>query len=184
MLKPINWDSTKAIKGGESMARVPAGGYVCRIMHVFDMQDKQYLKIELDIAEGEYKGVYSDRYAKFGGNWPCSRISSYKDKALGMFKGFITSVEESNDRYQFNFDEQTLVGKMVGVVFGDEEYLTDQGEMKTICKPQFFRSVSAIRSGDFEIPQLKKVATSNLPTSSSINDPKPQDIPYSDEIPF
>jgi len=194
MLKPINWDNTKAVKGGESMARIPAGGYVCKIIHVNDVADKQYLKIDLDIVEGEYKGVFSDRYTRFGGNWPCFRICSYKDKAVGMFKGFITSVEESNDHFQFNFDEQTLVNKMVGVLFGEEEYISNDGEIRTNCKPQFFRSVAAIRSGDFEVPAPKKLDPSKgvpvirVPKAAAVDVPYPAEDPFAqhdnDDIPF
>lgn len=197
MYKPINWDSTKAIKGGEPMSKVPAGGYICKIIHVYDVADKQYLKVELDIMEGEYKGIFSDRYAKFGGNWPCFRICSYKDKAVGMFKGFITSVEESNDHYQFDFNEQTLVNKLVGVLFGEEEFITNDGEVKVNCKPQFFRSVAAIRSGDYEIPQIKRInpTTNNvIPVYKVPKRGTPEDIPYpavdpfaqstTDEVPF
>ena len=178
-MKKINdFDAIKAIKGGEPMSRVPAGGYVCRIIHAIDVPNQQYLRIELDIADGEYKGTYSDRFTKFGGNWGCVRICSYKEKALPMFKGFITAVEESNDRYKFDFNEKTLEGKLVGVLMGEEEYVTKDGEIKVNTKPQFFRSVQTIRSGDFQIPERKNVTPETIDKSSVpvINLSKPEKI--------
>ncbi|MBR2592878.1 MAG: hypothetical protein IKD62_07940 [Oscillospiraceae bacterium] len=178
-MKKINdFDAIKAIKGGEPMSRVPAGGYVCRIIHAIDVPNQQYLRIELDIADGEYKGTYSDRFTKFGGNWGCVRICSYKEKALPMFKGFITAVEESNDRYKFDFNEKTLEGKLVGVLMGEEEYVTKDGEIKVNTKPQFFRSVQTIRSGDFQIPERKNVTPETIAKSSVpvINLSKPEKI--------
>lgn len=38
------------------------------------------------------------------------------------FKGFITAVEESNPGYKWNWDEKTLKGKKIGIVFRMEEY--------------------------------------------------------------
>lgn len=190
MQRVINWDSIKPVKGGEPMSKIPAGGYICKIVNVEDVADKQYLSVELDIAEGEFKNTYSDRYVKFGGNWGCRRICSYKEKALPMFKGFITAVEESNDRYQYDFDERTLKGKLVGVLFGEEEYIGNDGEIKTICKPQFFRSVSAIRAGDYEIPQLKKLSPADLERAGTKilqGSQQPHigtDIPYPANDPF
>ena len=190
-MKKINdFDSIKPVKGGEPMGRVPAGGYVCRIIHAIDVPEKQYLRIELDISEGEHKGIYSDRFSKFGGNWGCVRICSYKEKALPMFKGFVTAVEESNDHYKFDFDEKTLEGKYVGVLMGEEEYINSDGEVKTNTKPQFFRSVQAIRSGDFQIPEPKRISQGsgsvpviNLskPTNVDINSLPtidPEDVPF------
>ena len=190
MKKIENFDAVKAIKGGEPMSRVPAGGYVCRIIHAIDNAEKQYLRIELDIAEGDYKGTYSDKYTKFGGNWGCVRIASYKERALPMFKGFVTAVEESNDRYKFDFDEKTLEGKLVGVLMGEEEYISTDGEVRTNTKPQFFRSVQAIRSGDFQIPEPKRISggSGSVPV---INLSKPANVDIDslptidpDDVPF
>jgi hypothetical protein len=141
---------------------------VCRITNVVDVPDKEYLIIDMDIAEGQFKEYFENRYVRFGGNWGCKKYQSYKEKALPLFKGFTTSVEESNDRYIWDFDETKLKGKMVGVIFGEEEYLTANDEIKIITKPQFFRSVKTIREGGFEIPTLKTLSSNtNAPQAAS-----------------
>ena len=54
-MKKINqnkWNDTKA-SGGE-YDKLPAGAYICVIKTVEDVPDKEYLKIEYDIADGKY----------------------------------------------------------------------------------------------------------------------------------
>lgn len=195
MLKPINWGSVQAVNGGEGFQKLPAGGYVCRIQNVIDVPDKEYLVIDLDIAEGEFKGHFENQYVRFGGNWKCKKYQSYKEKALPMFKGFTTSVEESNDRYIWDFDENKLKGKLVGVLFGDEEYMTDSGDIRVIAKPQFFRSVKTIRDGDFTTPSIKRLrddgkaeyaGTANGIPNYVVNDKTNIDsmADYTDDVPF
>ena len=85
-MKNVNLQNVEEAKDFE---RLPAGGYVCGITAVEDVADKEYLKIEFDIAEGDFKNYYRDLYqskAFWGGNF----VKSYKDKALPFFKGFIT----------------------------------------------------------------------------------------------
>jgi len=157
MQKPsgIDWNNVKPSDG--SSRRIVPGGYVCRIRLAEDVPDKEYLRIDLDIDEGEFKNYFADMYVRFGRKWPCTRIASYKSTAIGMFKGFITSVEESNDRYVWDWDEAKLKGKSVGVLFGEEEYIGQDGEVHTVVKPQIFCSVETIHSGNFKIPKIKKL---------------------------
>ena len=196
MLKPINWGNVKGVNGGEGFQKLPAGGYVCKIQNVVDVPDKEYLVIDLDIAEGEYKGYFENQYVRFGGNWKCKKYQSYRERALPIFKGFTTSVEESNDRYLWDFDETKLKGKLVGVIFGEEEYLTDSGDIKIVVKPQHFRSVKTIREGDYAVPAIKRLdtnppveyaGTSNGVPHYVVNEKKPSLDAYKDftnEVPF
>ena len=55
-------------------------------------------------------------------------MKSYKPKALPMFKRFCSAVSKSNGNYVFdagvvNSDEKTLVGKLIGLIFQEEEYV-------------------------------------------------------------
>lgn len=74
-----------------------------------------------------------------------------------FLKGMITAIENSNSGFKFNWDdpqnEKLLAGKLVGVVFGEEEYMHDQ-EVKTAVKPFWMCSVDKIREG-VEIPKKK-----------------------------
>ena len=136
--------------------RIVAGGYVCRIEDVQDKPDKEYLYIEFDVAEGEYKGYYSQLAYSFG-FWGGRFYRSYKDKALGMFKSFILSVEGSNPGYTFNNDESTLIGKLVGIVLQEEEYIGNDGNKKTRLVVNKTKTVDQIREGKYRVPELKKL---------------------------
>lgn len=164
-MKETNWRNAK------TNDRLAAGGYVCRIEDVQDNPDKEYLYIEFDIAEGEYKGYYSQLAASFG-FWGGRFYRSYKDKALGMFKGFLLAVEESNDGYKFNNDESTLVGKLVGLILREEEYIGNDGNIKTRLKVSNVKNADAIRDGKFKVPPLKK-----LPVEETMED-------VTDDCPF
>lgn len=129
-------DMTNVKEAGD-FTRLPAGPYICVIRNVEDVEDKEYLKITYDIAEGEYAGHF-DEIRKDHSDWAwCGAyVRSYKTKALPMFKRFCSSVSKSNGAYVFdgntvNSDEKTLIGKKVGITFQEEEYYGNDGTLKT-----------------------------------------------------
>lgn len=159
-MKQIDLSNVEANQGGE-YARPQAGGYIIRIKAVQDVPEKEYLKISYDIADGEFKGYYTDMWQRTGYDLP-TFIKSYKDKALGYFKAFIDAVEGSN-RYKWNNDERSLVNLFVGTVLREEEYRSSSGEIKTILKPDIFLTTAEIRNGRFEVRPCKRL--SNAPAS-------------------
>ena len=52
-MKNINWNS---VPDPVELPRLTPGGYVCKITVVVDVPEKEYLKLEYDIAEGAHKG--------------------------------------------------------------------------------------------------------------------------------
>lgn len=149
-------DLTNVQEAGE-FKQVKAGGYVLTITAAEDVAQKEYLKIELDIAEGENAFHFTDLYADKG-FWGLSDVRSYKEKALPFFKGFITAVERSNDKYIFNSDEETLRGKLVGAVLREEEYIKGNGTVGVRLKVDKYCSAERIREGEFTIPEKVCVA--------------------------
>lgn len=152
-MKNIDWDN---VQDASEFKTLPAGGYVVGILRVLDVADKEYLSIEYDIAEGEYKNFYSQR-AKAHPDWKWSGafVRSYKPKAQPFFKQFLTCLKKSNDGFTFNNDERTLVRKKVGLVLAEEEYQKLDGSIGTRLYVAQVRSVDAIRGGDFEVPPKK-----------------------------
>ena len=59
-----------------------------------------------------------------------------EEKCIKMLKSFITSVENSNPNFTYDWNKEVdqLKGKKVGLVFGLEEYQNDKGETKTATK--------------------------------------------------
>lgn len=158
-MKNVNWNDVQ-----DEIRRPVPGGYAAKITHVEDNEDKEYLLIQWEFAEGEFKGTNQETFDAFG-FWPMAFVKSYKQKALRFFKGFKTAVEESNRNYTFNNDPQTLVGKFVGVVLGEEEYLAKDGSVKTRLYVSDARSGKAIRDGDYKIPELKKLPANSASVS-------------------
>ena len=95
----------------------------------------------------------------------------------GFFKGFITSVEESNPGYRFNWDELGLEGKLVGLVFGEEEYLGNDGKPHTSVKAQRARSVEAIRAG-VPGPQAKKLNAESAKPAQGFTEVEDDELPF------
>ena len=161
-MKPINnYENVQASTG--EFARPTAGGYICKIIDVEDVpmnaQGKgDYLRIEYDIADGEFKGYYKEQFDRWGGNWNASFIRSYKEKALGMLKHFTNCIEQSNAGYEWDWNEKGLVGKVVGLVLGEEEYKNSAGEIKTKLVVSQVKTVEDIKNGNFKIPAPKKLA--------------------------
>lgn len=157
----INWDTVQ-----DEVRRPVPGGYAARITKVEDNIEKKYLYIEWEFAEGDFKGCNQETFDAFG-FWPMPIRKSYKPAALRFFKGFKTAVEMSNRNFVFNNDPQSLVGKFVGVVLGEEEYLGRDGNIKTRLYVAETRSGKSIRDSDFKVPDPKRYTPSAGPASAA-----------------
>ena len=145
----------------------PVGGFICKIVNVQDVPEKEYLKVFYDIAEAvspeqeEFVGMYERRKAERQFEYP-STVVSYKENSLAFFKGFVTALESSNKGYQFDSDETKMVGKKIGFVLAEEEYEGKDKNGAPKIKVRVYvaerHSVDAIKSGDFKVPELKKLA--------------------------
>lgn len=156
--------------------RLPDGGYIVGVKKVEDNTEKESLRLELDICKGEYKNWCQKSYDSNPNEtkyWPREGVlyRSYKDSALSFFKGFITSVTKSNKGFTWDWQEQTLVNKVFGVVIATEQYRTSKG--KVVDRPYIasVHSVEAIEKGDFEIPPKKLLDISEVATQPAASSP-------------
>lgn len=158
-MKPINnWDQIP----DTDYKRLVPGGYVVGIMAVENNESKEYLQITYDIAEGDFRGYHTERFKNNNWNYPIM-YRSYKENALSMFKGFITAIEKSNPNYRWNWDEQTLKNKKVGIILQEEDYVPSMGmhagEVRTRLIVSKVVDVDTIHSGNYTVPE-KKIAES------------------------
>lgn len=154
-MKPIvGYDQIN--EAGELKQLIP-GIYLLKITDVIDFPEKEYWEVYYDIAQGEYKDYFAAAKASIGRDIS-KEIRSYKSNALPFFKGFIVAVEKSNPPYAWNWDEKSLAGKYVVGVFGEEEYIDKNNEIKTITALQEFRSIAAYKEGKLKVPPLKKLS--------------------------
>ena len=175
-MNPINnWNNVEA-QGNEEYKRLVPGGYVCRITKVEDHADKNYLYIEFDIAEGEYTG-YGSSCLERNGFTPLRMYRSYSDKAAGMFKGFIQNIEASNSSYHWEWKEQSLVGRLIGIVLGEEEYKKQDGSVGTRFNARD-KTVDAIKNGRFKVPEKKTMPVEQNTTTFTALDDSTDDLPF------
>lgn len=191
--KPMDWDSAQAYTGdGEKMT---PGGHVVRIMAMrqeMSRNNKPMIVVAFDIEEGsELDGFYKRQHdARKGYNAAAKwtgviRYMLYARDGMstnGFFKGFIDAVEKSNPGYCWNWDERSLAGKKVGMIFGEEEYKDLQnGVVRVTVKAQQARSVQAVLDG-VPVPPIKKLPMSDTngyaPAASGFTQVEDDELPF------
>lgn len=171
-----------------SIEKIPVGGYVCKILkaEVANVGQNDALVILFDVIEGQYKGYYGEEYkANSFENKKWKGKMNYflpnggdKDKSAKVrLRGFITSVEESNPGYVWNWDEKSLVGKTVGIILRAEEWAYN-GNHGWTNRP--FRACSAekIRNGEFKIPDDKPLQNAVVNAFTNLEPFNEDELPY------
>lgn len=191
MDKPKDFDTAKAWGEYEPL---PAGGYVCEIIGIDETMSrtgKKMIKIAVDIAEGDEKGRFMESYKadsrKFK-KWPNGAVvyqltEDQDGNTHGRFKQFTECVIDSNNGFEIKWGKEfgaCFKGKLIGVVFGREQYESQQdGKLKWSTKPQFFKTVQEIRDGRFKVPEDKLLNAKNTnPTEAGFGPISDDDIPF------
>lgn len=141
--KPINWDNTAAVIGS-GYKNLPAGNYKCKIVGCETAQSRsgnQMLKIAFDVVEGEYSGIYMERFenakkANAEAKYPAVGIyyQLLGDEHTGHLKGLIQCLEMSNPQFKWGWDEKALKGLFFAGQFREEEYYNQSGELRSSTK--------------------------------------------------
>lgn len=148
-MKSFNWDSIQSSGNGE-FTPLPAGAYVARITDAVDFEQKEYVEVIFDIAEGPHAGFYSDDWGK-AHPYAHHVYFSYKETALGMLKGRLDAITASNP----GFDAQAawnagrldmFVGRLMGVNLQEEEYERD-GEVRVRLNVAYVTDAQKVREG-------------------------------------
>lgn len=169
-MKPI--DMTNVQEAGE-FSRPSAGAYICEIIAVQDVPEKEYLKVTYDIIEGEFAGYYSEIRANHPDwEWTGAYVKSYKPTALPMFKRFCTAVSRSNGNFVFdggavNADEKSLIAKKIGLLLQEEEYYGNDGNKRTRLIVN--REFSIDKIADQKVPEIKRLKEDPKPSDDFIN---------------
>lgn len=182
--KPGNFENTNAYGDFETLE---AGGYKCIIKKVEVSETsngKQYLKVSYDIADGEHKDFYKNKYLndqrpdkKWSGVWTVFTEGYEPNSTSTKFKGFTTALEESNTGYKFDWDETKLENKKIGLVMREEEFETQMGEVKTAVKPLYAMSYEKVEEAKIPTPKKLPEKGDSFVANDSIEDD-------SDDLPF
>jgi len=169
-MKPII--NIAEVKEAGDSTRLVAGGYICKYTKVTDVPNKEYLAMEYDIAEGPFANYYKSLEER-AGFWGGRCIRSYKQTALPMFKRMCSAVSKSNGNFVFDgnkyADEKTLEGKKIGLILAEEEYVGNDGSVKTRLYVAREVEVTKITEGNFKVPELKKIPDIEKPNDDFMN---------------
>lgn len=196
--------------------RLKLGPHYCKILEAKVEQLKtkdnkpfEQLQLKIDITEpDEQSGFYNRKFqedakldalnAKWKGFY---RLTVPEDNSEQFvkdnFKTLITSIEKSNPGYKWNWEENTLVGKIFCGVFGIEEFLNTNGDNIPLTRCRFIRStenmdkipIPKVRLADkstmdYEEYKKKREEERESSNTSSSNTPELHKISDDDPLPF
>lgn len=182
-----------------SFEQLPKGGYVLQIKGVELLTNRigEYLKISADIFEGEYKDFFAKEYKAQQSEdkkWHCNFLLNIpKDDGSERdgwtkrsFKTFTETLEESNEGYHFDWDELKFKGKLIGGLFNEREYETQQGQIRRATNWARVTTVTKIREGSFRLPDDKLLQQSSQPRPVETSDDGFLNLPedMEDDLPF
>ena len=120
MEKIEGYETAQALTG--EYERLKSGGYICKIIAAKEEKSKsgnRMLTIALDIAEGEHKGFFMKRWeelrkeindpnkeVKYPSAGVYHQMLEGNEKAIGFLKGLMTSLEASNPKFKWDWDEK------------------------------------------------------------------------------
>ena len=156
-----NFDKVVASNGGGSSMLEP-GGYVAKIVRVKDHTDekKPYLEFVYDIWNAETKSfLFAQDLADTSNDWRHSfRIYFTGDFGKQRYKALTEAVEntaQGKGAKAFVYEdkdnaEQTLVGKLLGVVIRHRSYVNSEGKVKTAVDVNAFIPGKDAAEGNFD----------------------------------
>lgn len=162
--RPKDYDNIDALPENGGRARLPKGGYVCKILTVEENESKNgnpYLTFAMDISEGEYMGFFAEDYQSQTGEkkWHFNhRLMIPTDKSkpytVQLFKTFNAYLEDSNPGWHFDFsqDEKQYRGKTIGVLVNEREYETRSGKRGMTTNIARIVKANTVRSGAYTVP--------------------------------
>lgn len=155
MKKPADWEKVTAAHYGDRREEPTPGAYVCRIINAYEAKSqagRPMLKLDIDIAEGEYAGYYADDLTNrkergWEAYWKLTINQVTDGTSTRFFKGLIEDIERSNEGFRFDFNEAKLVGKLIGVMLDGEEYKSQNGFKGVKLKAGRTFTVREVRAG-------------------------------------
>ena len=174
MKKFNDYETTQSYSNSE---KLPVGGYVLKVANVRYEEgqngNSDRIQLMFDIAEGEQKDFFRKQYdaqTSEDKKWK-GTMSIYVPKDDGSeqdtwtkrrFKTIMEAFEASNSGYAWNWDENSLKGKLIGGVFGEIKTVID-GKDITYVGMRYTITADDARKGNFKIPdiQYKNGATAN-----------------------
>ncbi len=194
MYKPNLFDDTQ---GYDEFEALELGGHICKILKVEETKSrsgKDMINIYIDIAEGRQKDYYlksfqsDNRENKKYKGIVYQVVTDNNGNTNKGFKTFVDAVAKSNPGFNKdaiwgdNFSSH-FKNKLIGGVFGREQYKNQNGELKWSTKCVKFRDVETIRKG-VEVPEDKYLEIQKQSQSFSSQDGFEGVIDSDGDLPF
>ena len=169
MQKFGGYDDAKKQAQASGTSKLPAGGYVCKVIGVKYTKGEEgksdFIEIQFEIAEGEYKGFFQKQYEantnedkKYKGRTkiyiPTDDGSEKDGWTKKTFAGWTNAFEESNEGYLWDWDEKKWKNKLIGIVFGETGTVIS-GRDVVYTEARFAVSAEKIRSGNYPAAKFK-----------------------------
>ena len=161
--KPKAYDE---ININEEYEKISLGGHKGIIIkaeeYTSDFSGKKSLKVYVDTAKDDKQPEYFKKQyendTRIDRKYPNGAIKyvpiGEEENQIKMLKSFITAYENSNNcQFDWNKDWEQLKGKKIGLVFGQEEYTSQDGTTKLATKLNQFRSIDKVDNA--KIPKVK-----------------------------
>ena len=162
--KPKAYDE---ININEEFEKLELGGHKGIIIKVeeykSDFSGKTSLKVYVDTASDDKQPEYFKKQyendTRIDRKYPNGAIKyiplGEEENQIKMLKSFLTCVENSNTNYTYDWNKEVdqLKGKKIGLVFGQEEYTSQDGTTKLATKLNQFRSIDKV--DNVQIPKVK-----------------------------
>ena len=162
--KPKTYDE---ISINEDFERLELGGHKGIIIkaeeYTSDFSGKTSLKVYVDTASDDKQPEYFKKQyendTRIDRKYPNGAIKyvpiGEEENQIKMLKSFLTCVENSNTNYTYDWNKEVdqLKGKKIGLVFGMEEYISQDGTTKLATKLNQFRSIDKV--DNIKIPKVK-----------------------------
>lgn len=185
--KPAGYDEVQA---GGDYTPIELGGHKLIIKAIEEATAStgtKYLKVNFDTAPDDTQpNYYAEQYkndTRDNKKWSGVAMlfpTDREGKTSKTFKQFCTSIEKSNNsKIQWGAGfESSIVGKVIGGIFGEEEYYNSQGEVKTARKLFWWRSTDGVK--DATIPEKRTVdkPVDNGTDFMAIPDISDYDLPF------
>lgn len=202
-MKALNIDRTNTI---QEVKQPPTDqAYICEILDAVETEyttqsgyNVHRLDVHFDITEGEFAGYYfnkmnnsSNEDEKWKGilkiNIPKEDGSERDDWTIKSFNSNILAIEDSNPSYKFEWDEKSLIGKKVGLLFRKKEWCFN-GKVGFYPEPFKFISIDDAKTGNFKEPKAKLLPEGTISTNSeainnyssfmNIEENSPEEVPF------
>lgn len=196
MQKPNNYDTTNPYTRQEPLE---LGGHILRILKVEEAMSKAnnpmiliYLDTDKSDKQPDYFKKRYDNDNRQEKKWGCIVYQLVNDLKTGdCHQGLVTfheTVKESNSSFKLVWGDKycdCFKNKLIGGVFGREQYINGKGSLSFVTKCFWLRTVEEIKNG-VDVPEDRLLPAGQTSVNTVIN-PDPADFEETesdDDYPF